>query len=41
MAAKLTDPTRAARRALAEARPSGGSDGPPTLCAYRRLLSLG
>ena len=41
MAAKLTDPKRAARRKLAEARPSGVSDGPPTLCAYRRLLSLG
>ena len=41
MATKLIDPTRAARRALAEARPPGVSDGPPTLCAYRRLLSLG
>ena len=44
MAAKLTDPKRAARRKLAdelaEARPPGVDDGPPTLCAYRRLPLL-
>ena len=40
MAAKLTDPKRAARRKLAEARPPGVADGPPILCAYRRLLRL-